>query len=546
MEGRRTSVLIPSAGRGSRLREREILWPKPLVTFADQPVLMWIINQYPNAQVVVGLGYQAALIQQALEIWFPDRLSNKTLVTFKTESFRDGRGLAGTLLDAEPSIDGDQLIFHACDTVLEGWSLSVAQRLMERDGDFALAAAVTSQAEFRSLRNDGTLGDRQICDVGESAYTGVSGFLTSSRFFRQLRSLEGGTETDVLVANETRSVQIDGVSWYDVGSKEGLTVTQERFPSNFNILPKQKEIFWWRNAGNSEQTRVIKGHLDEDFISERVRRSEGDLKGFVPELDGSTDNFYSYKFVKGQTLASLLDKGEAPIDTLTDYLKSFWTDSRKRAYDHQWLDFYKAKTYERVAPLLSRASEVKSVNQLAVPELSGLVNSAPWEAFSNIVEGRAHGDLHPENIIVSANEIVMLDWRQGFTENDVCDIRYDLFKLMHGAFLRHESISRGDYSFTLATGSATIRISRPVQNLTYLEMVLDLAQWMRVTNDELLFGTGLIFLNIAVLHEPDVYQNWLLALGRMLCTAAMEQPTTTRDEVVQLYKSTGFSSGEVL
>lgn len=67
------SVVIPSAGIGSRVGPYTKFYNKALISLGDLPVISRIINQYPQAnEIIVLLGYKGDLLKEAINFLHDD------------------------------------------------------------------------------------------------------------------------------------------------------------------------------------------------------------------------------------------------------------------------------------------------------------------------------------------------------------------------------------------------------------------------------------------------------------------------------------------
>lgn len=516
------TVLIPAAGRGQRVVDYTQGFPKPLTTYCGLPILSHLIRQYPEGQLLIGVGHQASLIAEVLEIFHEGDLNSGRLRLFETTSHEDGRGLRGTLLDAGEHVMGGQLVFHAVDTMCPSWTEAEAKSLLAGDSPTALVARSSTSGEYRTVTAFRKVGQREIVSTGTPVYIGISLFPSAEEFFERLQRLPSGTESEVLQELDATAKDLPRGPWIDLGNAEVTNKLLGHEGHDVNVLPKWGELLW---LDPKVSGLVVKGNLDEDFIRQRVRRAENELAGFVPPIMKESKHFYAYEFSPGNTFASRLDSNSADLESFQNFLEGFWrSGKRENKPNQQWKDFYERKTYRRVQGQLRGQSEVSRViNGLNCPSVQTLLGEVDWRRLAHIIPATVHGDLHPENILTDGHSYTLLDWRQGFDGADDHDLKYDLFKLLHGCFLRHESIAADKYSVKSTWGRYEISIERPPQYNELAQKVQDIGLELDVPVEELILGTGLIFLNIAPLHNPPEYSNWLFLLGHMLLATSLRE-----------------------
>ena len=97
--------------------------------------------------------------------------------------------------------------------------------------------------------------------------------------------------------------------------------------------------------------------------------------------------------------------------------------------------FYKNKTYERVALAINQnpnIDKIKIINGLKIPSIYKILKKVGWKKLSNVYPVNFHGDLQPENVIVTKNnKFKLIDWRTDFSGVSYGDIYYEFSKLNH-------------------------------------------------------------------------------------------------------------------
>ena len=97
-----------------------------------------------------------------------------------------------------------------------------------------------------------------------------------------------------------------------------------------NILEKDNEAIWFAN------NKTIKFSTDRKFISDRVKRTKY-LKNHVPNIIDSSDNFYTYDFIKGEVFSKKVTGKR--FEYLLSWLDDFWkpiqlTKSEEKEFQH--------------------------------------------------------------------------------------------------------------------------------------------------------------------------------------------------------------------
>ncbi len=141
-------VVIPLAGKGTRLRPHTYTTPKPLVHVGGRPVMSYILDDLRDLGVdeaVFITGYMKETIEAYIEKEYPEFTSH-----FVEQEVQDGT--AGAVKLAEPYIDEDLLIIFV-DTLFDT-DLSLVKRLPEEDAGVIWAKEVDDYQRFGVIVTD--------------------------------------------------------------------------------------------------------------------------------------------------------------------------------------------------------------------------------------------------------------------------------------------------------------------------------------------------------------------------------------------------------
>jgi thiamine kinase-like enzyme len=242
----------------------------------------------------------------------------------------------------------------------------------------------------------------------------------------------------------------------------------------------------------------------------------------VPKIGQTGTNFYTYKRVEGITLSNA--EPEVFLDFL-EHCKKFWglgesvnTKNENQVMSFKYLSFYEEKTKKRVTAFLENFGhyQINEINGRRVHEIAHLLTCVPWQKISGIVKVKAHGDLHPDNILYNqtTQQFVFLDWRQDLAgeTSEFGDLYYDLAKILHGLIVDHKQILLGKFGIEISTNAAKYWISQPRKKKIWIKQLKSFhhAENLDLKRTNLL--TALIFLNIATLHHSP-YNDFLFLLG---------------------------------
>ena len=511
-------VCIPVAGTGSRLGKLTTYVNKSLVSVANRPALSHILDAFPvDCQIVVPIGYKGHLVQEFLQLAYPERTFHFVNVTPYDGA---GSGLGHSLLSCEEYLT-EPFVFCSCDTLVD-------QKIPGPETNWMGFSAGGSTSEYRSARvaacNVVEILDKGFTGDGLLAYIGLAGILDFKIFWELMhagkqKAVEMGESYALQHMVKSLTIKSYKFTWYDCGNPDALEKTRRsrRKKGEPNILEKANEAIWFVNG------RVIKFSDDCQFISKRVQRA-ADLEGYVPKIIGHTEHMYMYREVAGQVLSSVLDR---PIfRRLLSCALSFWTENvlsseAQVAFEHSCLNFYKNKTEKRIEKFyrdFKCNDGCETINGIPMPTLKEIFDRVDWTWLSEGKPGRFHGDFHSENILWSAEDrkFTFLDWRQDFGGDLlVGDIYYDLAKLMHGLIISHGIIAQDLFEIHWQEGQIHFDFHRK-QSL--IECENEYLHWLEnndLDSSKVITLTALIFLNIAALHHYP-YCLLLYALGKSM------------------------------
>ena len=521
-------LLIPAAGRGSRATAAESDLPKPLVTLGDLPAISRIIDLYPaDWQIVIGVGYKAAIVVDAIRALYGGSQRMDRIEFIETNSWEEeNSGLSQTILACREALGEDPFVFHAVDSIILDPSLAELWYLAECDTlvtGFPLVAG-----RYRYLSED---KQKQIIwekgsseGINGEVYVGIASIIDTANFWRllsQWSSLypEDG-ETLGLSPGVSNVVQLPKNEWIDIGTIVGIHRARELFQSEAHILHKPAEALWFRGD------QVVKVHTDSNFIHGRVERSRK-LLPYVPEIISSNRYTFTYKYAEGKPISETAELNPQIYQELYSWLEDFWSqETFQEQIDEteigtmNYENFYRSKTMERIDCLVSRYPEVANIvmiNDAKVKSINEILDEIDWRSLCIPLIGRVHGDLHSENIVVSnSGKFTLLDWRQDMAGSvgALGDIYYDLAKLSHGFRLDHKQIVLGNYSADVdSQGIARYSLEVPMGKLAAkrdFDLRFTQSGWDMKKVQTL---EGLIYLNVACLHDPREYSLLLAMLG---------------------------------
>ena len=490
-------VLLTTSGLGSRLGNLTKFTNKSLVRIGDKPVISHIIETYPeDVEFVVTLGHHGSQVEQYLTLAHPER--NIQFVEVDTY-MGEGSSLLYSISLCEEYLQSP-FIFHACDTILP--------KNYIQDVDFSTNWSIGGVGDNSQSYRTINCVNGKIASINEKGeqnfdfvYVGVSGIQQYEVFWNTCRSILHTVKTSDLSdchvirkMNDFAVIKIN--DWYDIGNIDALRRTRSKIKGTIHVLDKEDEnIFLFDEF-------VIKFFYNKKVCYDRVSRTEN-LKGLVPNLLGSTENFYKYQYVKGGLLSDVVDLQK--FGSLLFWSKeNLWTEKKDPSYKDNALSFYKDKTVLRMEKFLEKYNLTDGydlINGSLVPPIKQLLEQVDFNSIMGKSPTGFHGDFILDNILLSDDTFKLIDWRQDFNGSiDAGDMNYDLAKLNHNLILNHEILAKNLYSIDFKNG---IRCDVHVKkSLLDCKIILkDFCDRQGIDYKSIEILSSIIWVNMSPLHE---------------------------------------------
>lgn len=491
-------VLLTASGIGQRLGDLTKYSNKSLVRIGKKPAISYIIESFPiETPFIITLGHFGDQVKQFLELAYPERSFTFVWIDKYVGS---GSSLAYSILKAKDYITGP-FIFHCCDTILNSALPALTSF------DWMAGYKTNNSSQYVSLVvNSGQIS--KIKDKGELAYdysyVGVAGIYHWREFFQCLEKAYSDNPnndqlSDVIglkgLLNEYPISCVDLPFWLDIGNADGLKFARENIKDRFEILDKLEEsIFLFDDF-------VIKFFSNSEVCKNRVERAKL-LNGLVPEILGSSGNFYKYKLAKGELLARCVN--EDIFGNLLDWAKINLWKKLEENITLKCHDFYYEKTLQRVGKFYQQTDIVDEktiINGIEVPRLQELLKEIDWERLCGAGGYQFHGDFILDNIIYEDGKFILLDWRQDFAGDlQLGDMYYDLAKLNHNTVFNHDLVNRNLFEIEIGK-EIKCDILRSHILVGCQNVLFKFAQENKLDVWKIKILTCLIWLNMASLHH---------------------------------------------
>ena len=233
------------------------------------------------------------------------------------------------------------------------------------------------------------------------------------------------------------------------------------------------------------------------------------LMDYIPELRYKGSYFFSYQYVKGDTLYKINNK-EVYITFLNWFEKEFCTHlEQSLTFKEDAFRFYNTKTFLRFDQIKSNncfktLDEKETINGQNVLRIDEYLTKIDWDSLCNIIPTKKfHGDLQFDNIIYNGNDFKLIDWREDFGGNvEYGDLYYDFAKLYGGMILNYFKLKNIDnFSYVISGNSVILTNYHDIilQSIMDNEFLL-LLDRNHIDINRIKLLTAIIFLNMSPLH----------------------------------------------
>ena len=456
------TVIIPTAGLGSRMGNYTQNLNKALLPYKEKPVLGHIIENFPkDTKFIIPLGYLKEQITDFCKVAYGDR----DITFVEVDDFTSEKsGTAYTLKQCKDLIHGP-FWYVPCDTYFDQ---PVVDSVREKDCYFVKTVPEqdTHLYTMFDLNNSFYVHDIKFKQTTPStwrAFTGLMYIADYADFFTGLDSLDSN-EFIFLIKKGSDTAGLN--TWLDFGSP-AVYQTELSKSQKFDFTKKDEVTYICNN-------RVVKWWLDGTVAKKKYDKVLANPEVF-PANCVHSGHYMAYDFFPGKTLYEF-NNPVAFSELLTWLDAAVWKHS-EIDISKESLEFYKTKTLQRVNKFLDKypnLNKVSWVDGVAVKDYTYYLDNIDWEYLSNTnLPGFCHGDLQFDNIVIdSAGEFKIIDWRHEFAGLvTVGDIYYDLAKMAGGLIINYANIKNHNFNIEQDADSVTLSIPN-VDHITLYQQKL--------------------------------------------------------------------------
>jgi CTP:phosphocholine cytidylyltransferase-like protein/thiamine kinase-like enzyme len=497
------TVIIPTAGTGSRMGKYTENLNKSLLSFKGKPIIGHIIDQFPkDTRFIIPVGYLAKQVKDFCSLAYADRQIEFVDIADYTSS---SSGTATTVKQCRELIIGP-FWYIPCDTY---FNENVISQVSANDCYFVKQVAANQNYLYTTFDVDNFAIKHISFKVPQTdewlAFTGVSYIYDWQDFFVRLDNIPGVEIIETIRISDA-VYKLD--TWLDFGNPEIYKL--ELIKSQKFDFTKTDELTYICN------NRVIKWWLDSSISKKKYNRTLVN-PNVIPANCQYNGNFIAYDYFEGKTLYENNDP--LVFASYLNWLKNeVWTPANVDIADAS-TEFYKIKTLARVNKFLEKYPNLKpvsSIDGVRVKTYEYYLNQIDWNYLSQTtLPGFIHGDLHFDNTVISnTSEFKIIDWRHEFASIvEYGDIYYDLAKLAGGFVINYAEIK--DNNFTIEIKEDNVRLTVPnINNIAHYQQQLKefiLTEGYDYKKVQLLIP--IIFWNMSPLHsEPFDLFLWYLGI----------------------------------
>lgn len=498
------TVIIPTAGLGSRMGNYTKNLNKALLPYKDKPVLGHIIENFPrDTKFIIPVGYLSEQIKDFCQVAYSDR--DITFVDIDDYT-SEASGTAYTLKQCR-SLINTPFWYVPCDTYFDQ---PVVQHVRDKDCYFVKTVPEQDTHLYTMFDKNNSFHIYDIKFKEKTpgtwqAFTGLMYIADYNDFFTRLEDL-ASNEFIFLIKRGSDTALLS--TWLDFGSPT-IYQTELSKSQKFDFTKKDEVTYICNN-------RVIKWWLDGSVAKKKYDKVLAN-PGVFPANCTHSGNYMAYDFFQGKTLYEF--NNPVAFGELLNWLESnVWRDCDADIHDAS-IEFYKTKSLARINKFLDKYPNLKPVTNIdgvEVKDYSYYLDKIDWEYFATVTRpGFLHGDLQFDNIVISSSgEFKIIDWRHEFAGLvEYGDIYYDLAKMAGGLIINYANIK--NHNFNIEIDNSVVTLSIP--NIDHITVYQDkLEKYILANNldyNKVKQLVPIIFWNMSPLHtSPFDLFLWYLGI----------------------------------
>lgn len=498
------TVIIPTAGLGSRLGKISEFINKSLLSFDYKPVLSHIIERFPDdTKFIIPVGYNKDQVKDFCELTY----SNKDIKFVDIEHYSESwTGPGYTVKQCLDYIDGP-FFYIPCDTYFN----EELKNDYAEDTYFVKRVDQTLHSEYTTFNiKDNRVVEYQFkkdTDKSWYAFTGVT-FIKDHVSFKE--RLTNSTSPEIIYTIQLNSKIEVLDTWLDFGN---LKIYQDELRKTQDYdFTKTDEVTYIVN------NKVVKCWKDPSIAIKKYRKYLTNPKVY-PYNVIQKGQFVAYEYCAGTTVYVRNDI--KIFDHMIEWLDTkVWIMQPEINIRLDALRFYEDKTLKRIKQFIQNNNlpTVTHINEVPVKEYSYYLNSIDFDLLSTeLLPAYTHGDLHFDNTVVTKDDqFKIIDWRHEFGSSvEVGDLYYDLAKLYGGFVVDYGKIKKNIFGITKKDTKIYLDIPHCNNHEFYITKLLEYVRSKGYNEHKVKLLVPIIFWNMSPLHSKP-FDEFLWYLGILL------------------------------
>lgn len=498
------TVIIPTAGLGSRMGSLTNFLNKSLLPFKHEPVISHIIKSFPNnTKFIIPVGYKKDQVIDFCKLTYPEK--NIEFVEIADyQGIHTGPG--HTIKQCLDKIN-DEFFYIPCDSYYQE---KLPDNLVE-DTYFIKKVNKDMNYHYTTFMIDNNkLVDYKFKKNTPEEYFAFTGIMFIKNYNAFKQRLINNNSPEIIYTIELKSsVQIID-SWLDFGN---FKVYNDNIKETSNYdFTKTDEITYLTN------NKVIKYWKNDDIAQKKYKKylTNPDVYPYNVIVK---NNWLAHDFTVGKTLYEKDNVDMFPL-LLTWLDKKVWKTNDVDLMKES-TDFYKEKTLGRVKKFIEKypkLNKIVKVNDVFVKDYTEYLNKIDWDLLiTETISGHVHGDCIFDNIIINdQNEFKIIDWRHEFGQNtEYGDIYYDLAKLYGSLMIDYTKIKKNQFKIEIFEDEVRLTIPHIDNFNWYKSKLFEYIKNKGYSEYKVKLLTPIIFWNMAPLHK-EPFDQFLWYLGIML------------------------------
>lgn len=502
MNTNKQTVIIPTAGLGSRLGILSKQLNKSLLPYLGKPVIANIIEQFPtDTRFIIPVGYKADQVKDFCRLVYSDR----NIEFVEIDDYTSASSGPGYTVSKCLEYINEPFWYIPCDTY---FNESIIDKNLSEDVYFIKQVSEELSYLYTMFNIiDGRISEMTFKQSQPSnwfAFTGVMHINDWKNFKDRLLSLNN---PEIIWTIELNS-RIELLNtWLDFGNieiyRDALNKSQKY------DFTKTDEVTYICN------NKVAKWWEDDTIPKKKYNKALSNLSVFPPNCLYKK-NWLVYDYVPGTVVYN--HHSDVVLTEMLNWLdKKVWVKSNIDISENA-LEFYKTKTINRINNFLSKypdLQEVDTINGISVKSWNYYLDHIDWSLLTTVnLPGFTHGDLQFDNVIINDDgKFYVIDWRHEFAGLvEIGDIYYDLAKLTGGFIIDYSQIKQNDFKIKIDDRKVILDIPSIENSEKYINLVKEFVERKNWNADKVALLIPIIFWNMAPLHTSP-FDKFLWYLG---------------------------------